>query len=195
MMRTISAHALSRQIAGCLPRIGAFPYLSASWQALPEAEIFLPKGRQCPGTSLQVLHTPGHSQGSICLYESALLPGSYGVPEGGLQEDGSLHSSEHPDLAPKGKQEMLSDHQLERVHQSANRSANRSTNGWACLISGDTLFRDGIGRTDAPDSNSDALIQSLHRLASFAPETLVFPGHGPRTTIGREMQLLRSFVS
>ncbi len=54
------------------------------------------------------------------------------------------------------------------------------------LISGDTLFRDGVGRTDAPDSDPAALESSLGRLMSLPPQTRVYPGHGEETTIGRE---------
>jgi glyoxylase-like metal-dependent hydrolase (beta-lactamase superfamily II) len=54
------------------------------------------------------------------------------------------------------------------------------------LLSGDTLFRDGIGRTDLPTGSDAEMRSSLARVLTFADETLVFPGHGPATTIGRE---------
>lgn len=55
------------------------------------------------------------------------------------------------------------------------------------LISGDTLFQLGVGRTDFPGGNSQALIQSIQEKLLKLPEGLpVFPGHGPSTTIGNE---------
>jgi glyoxylase-like metal-dependent hydrolase (beta-lactamase superfamily II) len=79
----------------------------------------------------QVMHTPGHTEGSICLL-----------------------------FAP------------EKV-----------------LIAGDTLFAGSIGRTDLPGGNYKKIIDSLQgKLLSLADETLVIPGHGPATTIGRERE-------
>jgi glyoxylase-like metal-dependent hydrolase (beta-lactamase superfamily II) len=54
------------------------------------------------------------------------------------------------------------------------------------LISGDTLFNCGVGRTDLPESDYDKLEESLRRLFTLPPETKVYPGHGASTTIGRE---------
>jgi hydroxyacylglutathione hydrolase len=55
------------------------------------------------------------------------------------------------------------------------------------LISGDTLFADGVGRTDLPGGSHEQLIDSIRtRLLTLPEETKVFPGHGPSTTIGRE---------
>lgn len=130
--------------------IKAPSYFRAFWKPLPPATVFLFDEAVVPGTTLKVIHTPGHSQGSICLYEASLEAGSYGTDE-----------QVQPDLA-----------------------------GWSCIISGDTLFRDGVGRTDTPDSDSVALERSLRKLAQYSYMTLVFPGHGPRTTIGRELSAL-----
>ena len=75
----------------------------------------------------QVLHTPGHSPGGICLL------------------------------------------------------------GDGMVICGDTLFNFGIGRTDFPGGSYAQLMNSIHsKLMVLPDETLVFPGHGPQTTIGRE---------
>jgi glyoxylase-like metal-dependent hydrolase (beta-lactamase superfamily II) len=80
---------------------------------------------------LQVMHTPGHTQGSISLY----LP-----------------------------------------QQSK-------------LIAGDTLFRDSIGRTDLPGGDGRQILSSIKtRLLVLPDETVVIPGHGPSTTIGRERE-------
>ncbi|MCA9294170.1 MAG: MBL fold metallo-hydrolase [Phycisphaerales bacterium] len=54
-------------------------------------------------------------------------------------------------------------------------------------ISGDALFAGSIGRTDFPTANHDLLIRSIkERLYTLPDDTIVLPGHGPDTTIGRE---------
>ena len=55
------------------------------------------------------------------------------------------------------------------------------------LLAGDTLFAGGIGRTDLPGGNERTLLRSIQdRLMTLPEVTVVLPGHGPRTTIGRE---------
>jgi len=57
------------------------------------------------------------------------------------------------------------------------------------LIAGDTLFRDSIGRTDLPGGNPRQILRSIEdKLLGLPEETLVVPGHGPNTTIGREKE-------
>lgn len=58
------------------------------------------------------------------------------------------------------------------------------------LVSGDTLFHRGVGRADLPGGSWPALMFSIeHTLYTLPPETVVYPGHGQRTTIREEMQM------
>jgi glyoxylase-like metal-dependent hydrolase (beta-lactamase superfamily II) len=55
------------------------------------------------------------------------------------------------------------------------------------LVGGDVLFKGSIGRTDLPAGNHQQLIQSIEReLLTLPDSTVVYPGHGPATTIGAE---------
>jgi len=95
------------------------------------ADVLLADGDRVEeaGIGLDVLHTPGHTPGGICLY---------------AQED-------------------------------------------KAVFAGDTLFADSVGRTDFPGGNMSQLIESIKtKLFVLPDETTVYPGHGMRTTIGRE---------
>lgn len=55
------------------------------------------------------------------------------------------------------------------------------------ILTGDTLFSGSIGRSDLPGGSSEELMHSIKTKILTLPETiLVFPGHGPATTIGEE---------
>jgi len=109
--------------------IGASAFFAQLWTPIPDAEILFEEGECLAASAWKVIHTPGHSAGSVCFIDEAR----------GL------------------------------------------------LISGDTLFRDGVGRTDGPDSDPAALAASIEgKLFSLPATTRVFPGHGEPTTIGRE---------
>lgn len=57
------------------------------------------------------------------------------------------------------------------------------------VIAGDTLFKEGIGRTDLYKGDFSVLEQSIsQQLYSLPDDTVVYPGHGPETTIGHEKQ-------
>jgi glyoxylase-like metal-dependent hydrolase (beta-lactamase superfamily II) len=57
------------------------------------------------------------------------------------------------------------------------------------LFVGDTLFAGSIGRTDLPGGDYATLLKAItERLFAFPDESIVYPGHGPETTIGRERQ-------
>ncbi len=61
--------------------------------------------------------------------------------------------------------------------------------GHEVVFCGDTLFNYGIGRFDMPGGNGRQLINSIHTKLMVLPDnTMVYPGHGPETTIGDERQ-------
>lgn len=110
----------------------------AAWLGMPVPEVQSPDesvGDGCviaiKGLTGHVLHTPGHTQGSVCL------------------------------------------------HIPAERT----------LLAGDTLFAGSVGRTDLPGGDSRTLIRSIHdKLLTMPEDTIVVPGHGPKTTIGEERE-------
>lgn len=57
------------------------------------------------------------------------------------------------------------------------------------IFTGDTLFAGSIGRTDLPGGDYQTIIESIRKkLFVLPPETLVYPGHGRATTIGKEIE-------
>jgi hydroxyacylglutathione hydrolase len=56
------------------------------------------------------------------------------------------------------------------------------------LFSGDLLFAGSVGRVDLPGADWDTLLESVRTLSErYPPETVVYPGHGPQTTLGAEL--------
>lgn len=55
------------------------------------------------------------------------------------------------------------------------------------LFCGDVLFEGSIGRVDLPGGDESAMLDSLRAIASMSDKTVVLPGHGPHTTIAREL--------
>jgi glyoxylase-like metal-dependent hydrolase (beta-lactamase superfamily II) len=56
-------------------------------------------------------------------------------------------------------------------------------------IVGDVLFQGSIGRTDLPGGDHDVMMRTLTRFLPMPDDTIVYPGHGPQTTIGAEKKL------
>lgn len=55
------------------------------------------------------------------------------------------------------------------------------------LFTGDTLFAGSMGRTDLYGGSETQIMNSLLRLGSLDPKLVIFPGHGPKSTIGEEL--------
>lgn len=55
------------------------------------------------------------------------------------------------------------------------------------IITGDTIFMESVGRVDLPGGNYDQLMESIiKRIFTLPSETIIYPGHGPDTTVGDE---------
>jgi len=75
------------------------------------------------------------------------------------------------------------------LHIPGNSPVGICLAGYGVVFSGDTLFNMSIGRTDGPGGNHNLLISSIRsKLLNLPDETVVLPGHGPKTTIGWEKQ-------
>lgn len=58
------------------------------------------------------------------------------------------------------------------------------------IIGGDVLFSQGVGRTDLPGGSMDQLMESIRdKLYTLEDHMIVYPGHGPKTTIGKEKKV------
>jgi len=78
---------------------------------------------------------------------------------------------------------------LRILHTPGHSSGGICIAGYGVVFSGDTLFNMGIGRTDGPGGNYNLLISSIRsKLLNLPDETVVLPGHGPKTSIGWEKQ-------
>ena len=100
------------------------------------------------------------------------------------------HDFPHPTHLFKDR-EVISGCELKVLHTPGH------TSGGVCLyserdgilFSGDTLFQNTVGRTDLPTGSTQDLITSIKtKLLTLNPRTIVYPGHGKETTIGREIK-------
>jgi len=75
------------------------------------------------------------------------------------------------------------------LHTPGHTSGGICFLGYGVVFSGDTLFNYSIGRTDLPGGNYNQLMNSIQTKLMVLPDnTVVYPGHGPDTTIGAERQ-------
>ena len=76
---------------------------------------------------------------------------------------------------------------LEIIHTPGHTPGGISVKCQNILFSGDTLFFEGVGRTDLPGGDHEALVAAIKEKLFALPDLVrVFPGHGPETTIGHE---------
>jgi glyoxylase-like metal-dependent hydrolase (beta-lactamase superfamily II) len=74
------------------------------------------------------------------------------------------------------------------MHAPGHAPGHVVIHGHGVAFAGDCLFAGSIGRTDLPLSNGAQLARSLERICTLEDEVVVYPGHGPATTIGRERE-------
>ena len=143
----------------------------------------------------QVIHTPGHTPGSVSLY----LPhdaGKVTVTEAARKITVTTVAGEKIDIADLLKQSRSQD-ATEEGSNADSRAKNELPDEAASiakpapqLFSGDTLFAGSIGRTDLWGGSMHQIMQSLRtKLMHLPDDTIVYPGHGPVTTIGHERHL------
>jgi hydroxyacylglutathione hydrolase len=81
----------------------------------------------------------------------------------------------------------IGDLEFKVLHTPGHSPGGISILGYGVVFSGDALFNTSIGRTDLPEGDHGLLISSIRsKLLSLPDETVVLPGHGPKTTIGNE---------
>jgi glyoxylase-like metal-dependent hydrolase (beta-lactamase superfamily II) len=143
----------------------------------------------------QVIHTPGHTPGSVSLY----LPHDTGkvTPAGELKRiTVKDEAGEEVSIAQLLKQSVSKNLPAENGDTDqaptivAPDEAVKIMKPVPQLFSGDTLFAGSIGRTDLWGGSLDQIMKSLRtKLMGLPDETVVYPGHGPVTTIGHEREL------
>lgn len=173
-----------------------------------EAERILAHVAALDATVTLVLHTHGHFD-HIGATEAVLAGLPQPVPVAAHPEDRYLYERGSralgeafgyplpdqlsvPDVELVDGAEVAVGHLRVRVVHTPGHSP-----GSVCLLcepwwvlSGDTLFRRGIGRTDLPGGDEDAIYESIATRLYPLPEGLaVYPGHGDATTIGEERRL------
>ena len=80
------------------------------------------------------------------------------------------------------------------IHTPGHSPGSISLAGQGFVLTGDALFNQSIGRTDLPGGDLDTLVRSItERLFTLDEGTIVYPGHGPETSIGDE-KLANPFV-
>lgn len=107
--------------------------------------------------------------------------------------EGELELTEPDDVRPlEGRIEIAGmtfdiDHAPGHTEGSAAFRVPRAVDRPQIMFSGDLLFAGSIGRTDLPGGDGDAMLESLRRVVlPLDDDTVVLPGHGEQTTIGKE---------
>lgn len=96
------------------------------------------------------------------------------------------HEPEH--TLSGGETLTLAGIELEVVAVPGHSPGHLAFHADGCLFSGDVLFEGGVGRTDLPFGDWETLLASIRELAArFPEETVIYPGHGPETSLGAEL--------
>jgi hydroxyacylglutathione hydrolase len=112
--------------------------------------------------------------------------------EGGLAEWMGLPGAPAfvPDVLLSGGEKLsLAGLEIEVIAAPGHRPGHLAYATDGCLFSGDVLFQGSVGRTDMPGGDWETLLETLRLLTErFPPETVIYSGHGPVTTIGAELR-------
>ncbi len=128
------------------------------------------------GYAARVIHTPGHTPGSISLLVEKGLPGALVAVDHARPLSAKASADPHVQAHLRG---LAAEAAPSRSRESA--MAPRR------LLAGDTLFQGSIGRTDLWGGSMKDILNSIReKLLALPDETLVIPGHGDNTTIGEE---------
>jgi hydroxyacylglutathione hydrolase len=95
-----------------------------------------------------------------------------------------------PDVRLQGDEELeLAGIHFETLLVPGHTEAHLAYAADGCLFSGDVLFAGSVGRVDRPNGDWETLLASIRQLGErLPPETVVYPGHGPQTTLGWELE-------
>ncbi len=94
-----------------------------------------------------------------------------------------------PDVLLKGDETLeLAGITFETLRIPGHSPAHLAYYADGCLFSGDILFAGSVGRTDLPGADWETMVDSIRALVErFPPDTVVYSGHGPETTLGAEV--------
>ncbi len=114
------------------------------------------------------------------LYDNvALQARAYGIP---------LESPPPPDREwDEGDSVSLGQHTFRIVHLPGHAPGHVALVGDDVVFVGDVVFAGSIGRTDLPFCDASAMQRSLARIAEWPPALVLYPGHGPSTTVAAEL--------
>jgi glyoxylase-like metal-dependent hydrolase (beta-lactamase superfamily II) len=90
-----------------------------------------------------------------------------------------------------GDHVLVGDVDIELVHTPGHTPGSQCFLVDGKLVSGDTLFLEGCGRTDLPGSDVELMYDSLQRLATLPGDTIVFPGHRYSVPSSGSMEAIR----
>jgi glyoxylase-like metal-dependent hydrolase (beta-lactamase superfamily II) len=107
-----------------------------------------------------------------------------------LVPEGVIARSYTADTFLKGDETLeLAGIEFETLRVPGHSPAHLAYHADGCLFSGDVLFAGSVGRTDLPGADWETLVESIRMLSDrFPPETIVYSGHGPPTTLGAELE-------
>jgi glyoxylase-like metal-dependent hydrolase (beta-lactamase superfamily II) len=107
-----------------------------------------------------------------------------------LVPEGVIARSYTADTFLKGDETLeLAGIEFQTLRVPGHSPAHLAYHADGCLFSGDVLFAGSVGRTDLPGGDWETLVESIRMLSDrFPPETIVYSGHGPPTTLGAELE-------